>query len=132
VITLEAFWMGRDVLYPPTDQFRANALDLVERVNHLLSMYRAECPAAPPTPVSSGYRPPAINQRTFGAAARSNHMICKAVDLRDPGDQLDDWCMVSLPLLESYGLWLEHPDATPGWCHLQSVGPRSGRRVFYP
>ena len=34
--------------------------------------------------------------------------------------------------LASLGLWMEHPLATKGWCHLQVVSPRSGMRVFYP
>jgi hypothetical protein len=40
--------------------------------------------------------------------------------------------MANLAVLEELQLWLEHPDATPGWCHLQILPPRSGRRVFYP
>jgi hypothetical protein len=131
LITLDDYWMGRDKIAPPTDQLRANAADLVERVNHLLSMYYAEVPAASATRVTSGYRPPAINARV-GGALRSNHRICKAVDLSDPDGGLDEWCEESVHYLVSYGLWLEHPDYTPGWCHLQSIGPRSGRRIFYP
>jgi len=126
------FWMGRDVQWPPTDQFRRNARDLLQRVNWLLAMYRAERPQAPALRVSSGYRPAAINERTFGAAARSHHMTCNAVDLADPDDQFDAWCLASQHLLASYELWLEHPDFTPRWCHLQRVPPRSGRRVFRP
>lgn len=131
MITLDDYWMGRDKIEPPTDQFIRNAEELLQRVNLLLSMYYAELPAAPRTRVTSGYRPPGINRRV-GGAANSNHRICKAVDLADEDGSLDDWCMQVPHLLQAYDLWLEHPDATPGWCHLQSVGPRSGRRIFYP
>lgn len=131
LITLDDFWMGRDKTHPPTDQFRINAQDLVTRVNALLSMYYAEIPAAPRTRVTSGYRPPGINA-SVGGAKMSNHMICKAVDLADEDGGLDDWCIECQHFLAAYGLWLEHPEATPGWTHLQSVGPRSGRRVFRP
>jgi hypothetical protein len=66
------------------------------------------------------------------ASPRSKHLSCQAIDLDDPNDALDAWCLDNLAVLESIGLWLEHPDATPGWCHLQIVPPQSGRRVFMP
>jgi len=34
--------------------------------------------------------------------------------------------------LEAIGLWLEHPESTPRWCHVQIVPPASGKRVFRP
>jgi hypothetical protein len=84
------------------------------------------------TPVSSGWRPVAINAATPGAAARSLHITCEAVDIYDPEGELDDWCMQHTTLLADVGLYLEHPAATKGWCHLQTRAPRSSNRVFYP
>ena len=55
-----------------------------------------------------------------------------AVDLYDPYGEIDKWCMDNKTVLAEFGVWLEHPDATPGWCHLQVVPPRSGNRVFRP
>lgn len=88
--------------------------------------------------VNSGWRPPAYNAATKGAARFSLHMTCEAIDLSDPTGELDEWlfaggaCFVP----KEFGLWMEHPAATKGWCHLQ-VKPqasfnRTGLRYFYP
>jgi hypothetical protein len=84
------------------------------------------------SPISSGWRPMAVNARVPGAAPRSKHMSGQAVDLYDPEGDLDDWCMAHQDRLAAAGLWLEHPSATKSWCHLQSLPPKSGNRVFYP
>lgn len=138
-ITLEQFWMGRDLEFPAevTPEKRDNAVDLVKRVNDLLRWAQDEGVTIednPKTgsPVSSGFRSASINGQTKGAAPRSKHMECNAVDIYDPDGDLDDYCLSHEPELERIGLWLEHPSATKGWCHLQRVAPRSGRRVFYP
>lgn len=39
---------------------------------------------------------------------------------------------IGVDRLAVHGIWLEHPEATPGWSHWQSVGVRSGNRVFRP
>lgn len=58
----------------------------------------------------------------------------QAIDLADPEGLLDDWLMsdTGLDAMGAIGLWMEHPAATKGWTHLQSIPPASGRRVFYP
>jgi hypothetical protein len=61
-------------------------------------------------------------------------MTGQACDLFDPEGDIDDWAM-SEPgqkVLTDLGLWLEHPSATKGWRHVQSIPPMSKRRVFYP
>ena len=128
MITLADYFMGRDRSHAQdmTDALRENAMRTVERANTLLAR------AALPGLVTSGWRPHAINASIPNASPRSKHLSCEAIDLDDPDGALDAWCLVNLPLLEEIGLWLEHPDATPGWCHLQVVPPRSGRRVFMP
>lgn len=75
-----------------------------------------------------GFRP----QSCPIGAPKSNHKMGLAVDIYDPDDKIDNWCMNNLSILAVYGVWLEHPDATKGWCHLQVVPPRSGNRVFRP
>jgi hypothetical protein len=57
-------------------------------------------------------------------------MTGQAVDIDDDGNTLD--AFLNDKILEMYGLAREHPMATPGWCHLQSVLPPSGHRTFYP
>jgi len=84
------------------------------------------------TLVSSGWRPPAVNANTKGAARRSKHMTCEAVDVNDDNGELDEWCMSNLDYLEEVGIWMEHPSATKGWSHFQIVPPKSGNRIFYP
>jgi hypothetical protein len=128
MITLNDYYMGRDREYPHelTDELCGNAAILVERVNRLLA--RAELARG----VNSGWRPAAVNAAVAGATARSKHLTCQAIDVADDDDALDTWCMAHLEVLEELGLWLEHPDATPRWCHLQIVPPRSGDRVFKP
>ena len=63
-------------------------------------------------------------------APRSAHKQAKAVDVFDPTDALEKWCNDAI--LSRHGLYREHPSATPGWFHLQSKPPGSGRRTFYP
>jgi hypothetical protein len=126
VISVAEYYMGRDKKYPLNDTQRANAEELVEKVNRLLSRFGEG------RRVSSGWRPPQVNAATPGAAKRSLHMTCEAVDLEDEDGQLDDWCLDNLEVLQEIGLWLESPAATRRWCHLQIAPPRSGKRVFFP
>jgi hypothetical protein len=68
----------------------------------------------------------------------SSHKEAKAVDRYDPDDKLDDWISKfddgkgGNSKLQKYGLYREHPKATPGWCHLTSRAPGSGKRTFIP
>lgn len=127
-ITLTDYWMGRDESHGDelTDEIRKNAEETVRRVNLLLERFGES------RGVNSGWRPAAINGSIPGAAKKSKHMLALACDVDDDDGDLDEWCMNNLDQLEDIGLWMEHPAATKGWCHLQTVPPRSGRRVFYP
>ena len=109
-----------------TVQFKHDALYTVGRANMLLGYFGEE------RGIVSGWRPVEVNRLVPGAAAFSNHIICRAVDLADPEGDLDDWCLEHLDKLEEVGLWMEHPAATKGWCHVQTCAPKSGKRVFYP
>lgn len=134
-ITLAQFWMGRDVKFATelTDEIRAFAADTVERANHLLALYAPATGDFRPRGVTSGWRPAAVNVNA-GGAKRSNHMLGRACDVADASGKLDEWLVTAAGLasLGECGLWLEDPSATPGWCHVQTVAPRSGRRVFMP
>jgi len=127
-VTLADYYMGRDALHAEelTAELRANAEATVRRANILIARAGIACS------VNSGWRPHAINARVANASARSKHLTCEAIDLSDECDALDEWCLAHLAVLEDIGLWLEHPSATPGWCHVQIVAPGSGRRVFMP
>ncbi len=52
------------------------------------------------------------------------------VDVFDPDGQLDAW--ITDEILERHELYREHPDSTPGWCHLTMRAPHSGHRTFQP
>lgn len=123
MITVDQYLMGRTEGL--TDELLINATDTVERVNLLLDKFGEQ------RSVTSGYRPASINSQV-GGAKKSNHIICKACDLEDKNGRLDEWCMNNKHILEQIGLWLEHPSATQGWCHVQTVPPKSNNRVFYP
>ncbi len=127
-LKLADYYMGRDREYRQelTPELRANARETIRRVNRLLKR------AGLTRKVSSGWRPEAVNAAVPGAAKGSKHISCLAIDLEDRDGKLDAWCMAHLEVLAEIGLWLEHPDATPDWCHLQTLPPRSGNRVFEP
>ena len=123
MVTVDQYLMNRKSGL--TFELLENAIDTVEKVNKLLGYFGSI------RTVTSGYRPAAINA-AVGGAKLSNHMLCKACDLEDKDGKLDNWCMENQDKLKEVGLWLEHPSATKGWCHLQTVPPRSGNRVFKP
>jgi hypothetical protein len=137
MLTLEQFWMGRDRSYAAqlTAAIRADAAETLRRANLLLTRFAHANPAnTAARGVSSGWRPPEVNAATPGAAKKSNHMLGRALDIADTDGALDGWLMTPAGqiALADIGLWLEHPSSTPHWCHVQTVPPGSGRRVFYP
>jgi len=121
-----------------TNDIRANAAVLVQRVNRLLEAFLAD--TSLPRVLRSGWRPSGFNasfQHTDasgamvrGGAQHSKHMTGEGVDLADNDGKLDEW--LSDERLVQFDLYREHPDATPSWCHLQMVAPGSGRRTFRP
>lgn len=128
MISVADYYMGRDAKYGAdlTDELRWNAASTVDRVNQLLEAFGQH------RNVNSGWRPAAINAAVPNAAKKSKHMTCQACDLADEDGALDAWCLQNLEALERIGLWLEHPDSTPRWCHVQVVPPNSNNRVFRP
>jgi len=73
-----------------------------------------------------GFRSPESKTGASGSAHRSG----EAVDIYDPDNHLDNW--ITDEVLTRYGLYREDPLRTPGWCHLQSRSPGSGKRTFQP
>lgn len=126
MITKAEILMGRDKQYPLDSEQMSNLQVLLIAVNRLRLHY------GKPMFVSSGYRPATINAATKGAAKKSNHIICAAVDFKDADGKLKDFCMNNLHILEACGLWMEAPEATPTWLHVQIFPPKSGKRVFKP
>jgi hypothetical protein len=121
MITLDSYLMGRDKDFP-LDMIQArNAADLLSRVNWLLAHLGIE------GNVSSGYRPSAIN-KTIGGAKMSTHTVCAGIDLQ--GNELAKILIKRQDLLEKCGLYLEHPDYTPNWTHLDTKKRKN--LVFIP
>lgn len=137
-ITLDDYWMGRDKAHPAelTDAIQEQAEQTVSRINlllfHAVKAGVMLVAVNGRSLVASGWRPSEINRRTHGAAPGSHHITAQACDVADPRGDLSRWCLANQGILADVKLWLEHPSATPTWCHLQTVPPRSGHRVFYP
>lgn len=120
-ITYAQWGMGRCDRYPPTQEIRDNANELLHRVNKLLVMYNMATDNVC-NQVNSGYRPPEVNAATKGAAKKSTHMIGCGIDLNDDSGELDEWLdsedgQIAMSECE---LWHEESRATPRWAHLQS------------
>lgn len=120
-------------------QHEENARRLMDRVNKMLDDAEDDGIIVPNDPDTGtqisgarggsgdgGYR----LQTSATGAPNSKHKLGQAVDVYDPDDALDNW--LTDQKLMFYGLYREHPSATPRWCHIQSVPPRSGRRTFMP
>lgn len=118
-----------------------NADDLLTRVTALEQEFAAEGGA--PFLLSSGHRTRArtldLIDRGYRAAVGGRHETSQAVDILDADGKLDAWISsfdteegARNALLERLGLWREDPEHTSGWCHLQNVQPKSGRRTFHP
>lgn len=138
MITLEQYfgpWLDHRLV---TDEMHAAARDLLTRVNALLAEAERDGVSLDINPRTrtlisgagnGGWRLPTSEV----GAPRSSHKEGRAVDIYDPNDgDLDAWCLDHLGRLIALGLYLEHPAATKGWCHLTTRAPRSGNRVFYP
>lgn len=116
----------RDVkLEDLTPELQSNLLELQRRVN----LFRTEY--GKPLYVNSGYRNPEHNA-AIGGAKGSAHMTCQAVDFRDGDGKLKEFIAADPAILERCDLYMEAPEATPQWVHLQSRPTKSGNRVFKP
>lgn len=100
---------------------------LAERVEELRAAYGNKSLF-----VINAYRSPALNT-LVGGAKNSAHMQGQAMDVGDPlpARPFTRFCLTHLDLLEQVGLWMEDPQWTPGWVHLQTREV-PGVRVFRP
>ena len=89
-----------------------------------------------PFAITSGLRSDEFQEQLIlqgkSNAKFSKHCAGAAADILDQDGSLAKWAMVNLSLLESIGFWIEHPDYTKGWLHVQIMAPKSGKRVFIP
>lgn len=108
-----------------TPELLANATDLLVRLNK----FRAEY--GKPMYVNSGYRSPEYNA-TIGGSKGSSHMSCQACDFKDNDGELKKFIANDPEILVRCDLYMEAPESTPTWVHLQSRVIKSGNRIFKP
>lgn len=125
MISREEVLMGRDREYPLSEELEVNLTSLLIALNKCRMLY------GKPLTVSSGYRPGKYNVAAKGAA-NSAHLTCEACDFVDNDGQLKQYILNNLSILDSCELYMESPDRTPTWCHLQIRRILSGNRVFKP
>lgn len=117
----------RRLQYPKeyTAEILDNATKLLEKVNALLLEHGImSCT------VSSGWRPSAVNG-AVGGAKKSGHLTGMAIDIKDGTGDLDKVLSSKPELLRKYGLFLEDPDKTKGWTHLDYIyRPDRPNRIF--
>lgn len=123
MITPKEYLMGRDKEFPLDMLQASNMADLLSRINHLIASLKIA------TRVSSGYRPSAINKK-IGGAKMSTHTVCAGIDLHDPNGEIGKMLRANTKILEEYGLFLENPDFTKGWVHLDTKTRKN--RIFNP
>lgn len=137
MLTLQQYfgkWLKCD---DATDRRKDNAEVLVVRVNKLVAVMEQGGVSFKVNPLTGsivggetlgGFRPQAC---PIGAP-QSAHKEGLAVDIYDPDNKIDAWITSHAKELAQYGLYFEHPTATPRWSHWTIRAPKSGRRFFYP
>jgi len=135
MITLQDYFNDK----PHPTEYNLNALTLLYRVNNLLAAYTTDTGKLPEiNPITGsqvsgskggdgGFRLPTS---TTGSS-KSAHKLGMAIDLVDHGE-LDKWLDENPDVLIKYDLYREASVSTPGWCHLSTRKPLSGKRTFKP
>lgn len=150
MLSESSFWRGSDkedrrVTYKAEYEARKtelehNAAEVMSRINAAATAFTEATGITLPGRYTSGWRPAKVNAATKGAAPHSNHMDANAGDVEDtPHGAFAWWCMAHPHVLESLGLWMEHPAGTvlmaqaSPWCHLQRLPPKSADvRCYFP
>lgn len=113
-------WNKKDI----DDVILRNLEDLCRKINAL--------GYTPPMRATSCLRSLADQKRINPKAMGSSHLYGCAVDIADADGKLKAWCKANQKKLIECGLWMESPEATKTWCHLQSYCPKSMNRIFNP
>lgn len=115
--------MGRDLQFPLDKTLEKNLETLLERINKLAFKYYND--EKKNLTVSSGFRPAYFNTRVGGAKS-SAHKTCMAVDFNDERGDVKKWILKNVSLLQEFDLYLEQPERTSVWCHID-IRKRSNR-----
>ena len=136
MITLQDYFNDK----PHPTEYNLNALTLLYRVNDLIAAFVTDTRTilqnnpATGNQISGnkngdgGFR---LQTSTTGSS-KSAHKQAKAVDIYDLGEYLDKWLDENPDALIKYDLYREASASTPGWCHLGTRKPLSGKRTFKP
>lgn len=103
---------------------KRNLEDLIQKINSL--------GYTPPMRATSCLRSIKDQKRINPKAMGSSHLYGAAIDIADPDGKLKAWILKDPTVLTYAGLWMEDPQYTKSWCHLQIYAPKSGKRIFVP
>jgi len=134
MITMAAFWMGRDVRYASefNSEIESNGNRTVAYANALIDEFERETGIILER-VASGWRPRGVNAKTANAGKKSNHIAALAIDIEDTKNRdFARWCAKNPDRLAAHGLYCERLEWTPTWVHLSPVPPASGKRFYIP
>lgn len=125
MITLKQYLEGRDAQYPPTDEQREDAEDLLEKIALLEDELEIEFI------MSGGYRPEAmIEDKELPGCAHDAHSKCQGIDIHDPDLEISTRLTSDPQPLIDCSLFMESPLSAKNHLHLQSYAPPSGKRIF--
>lgn len=123
MIKMDEVLMGRAKLDELPEDIQKNGEDLLKKLNK----FRTEF--GNPMYVTSGYRPADIN-KAIGGGSKSAHMTLQACDFRDNDGKLFEFIKKDPSILERCDLYMEDPQYTPTWIHLQNR--KASKRIFLP
>ena len=136
-LTIEQYF-GKWLTHPDANAAVKNNADLlIEKVNVLIQHVTKDDVIFPINPHTGSI----VSGETFGGfrpqscaigAPKSAHKGGEAVDIYDPHNEIDGWLLRYSMILPQFGLYFEHPSATPRWSHWGIRRPGSGNRFFYP
>lgn len=117
--------LGDAKLEDLSSELQENVADLLIKLNKFRAEYGS------PMYVTSGYRSPEHNAE-IGGSKSSSHLTCQACDFKDTDGELKKFIANDPEILARCDLYMEDPESTPSWVHLQSRVIKSGNRVFKP
>ena len=122
--------------YKLTEEIEDNLHILYAKIMMLYKALPREILSRNTFSVTSGLRSQEQQDKLIAAgksrAKQSLHVLGAAVDLYDPRSELDEWVSNNVEVIQEIGLWFEHKNYTPNWCHVQIFAPQSGKRFFIP
>ncbi len=123
MITMTELLMGREKFENLPEEIQKNGQDLLEKLNKFRQEY------GQPMYVSSGYRRPEDNNAA-GGSKKSAHMTLQACDFKDADGKLFEFIKKDPSILDRCDLYMEDPQWTGSWIHLQSR--KASKRIFLP